>query len=58
MEAFVVCKGFKLPMNYIPSLITSKLPKGDVPNVEFVSCGDRYGFDSERTYPLSDDEIE
>ncbi|KAH0789554.1 FtsJ-domain-containing protein [Histomonas meleagridis] len=56
VEAFVVCKGFKLPDQYIPTLITTRLPSGPVPNVPFVPCGDVNGYDSERTYLLSDDE--
>ena len=56
VESFIVCKGFKLPEGYIPTLITSKLPSGDIPNVPFISCGDINGFDSEKTYLLSDDE--
>lgn len=55
VESFIVCRGFKIPEEYIPTLITSKLPTGPVPNVPFLSCGDPYGFDSERTYPLEND---
>ena len=56
VESFIVCKGFKIPNGYVPSLITSNLPSGEVGEVPFVPCGDPEGFDSERTYPLSDDE--
>lgn len=58
VESFIVCRGFKLPDGYTPSLITGNLPTGPVPNVKFLMCGDPSGFDSERTYPLSDDEDE
>ncbi|OHT15329.1 FtsJ-like methyltransferase family protein [Tritrichomonas foetus] len=56
VESFIVCQGFKMPENYTPSLVTSNLPIGPLPEVPFVPCGDPYGFDSEKTYPLSDDE--
>ena len=55
VESFVVAKGFKCPEGYAPSLITANLPSGDVPDAKFVCCGDLYGFDSERTYPLDED---
>lgn len=58
VESFIVCRGFKMPEGYVPSLITSHLPSCDEeePDVPFVPCGDPYGLDSERTYPLSDDD--
>jgi tRNA (cytidine32/guanosine34-2'-O)-methyltransferase len=55
VEAFVVCKGFSNPEGFVPTLLTDRLPTGEVPNVPFLSCGDPYGLDAERTYPLSDD---
>lgn len=58
VESFIVCRGFKIPEGYVPSLITTDLPsvEEEEPDVPFVPCGDPYGYDSERTYPLSDDE--
>lgn len=56
VECFVVCKGFHLPDNYVPSLMTENLPSGPVPDIEFMACGTSSSFESERTYPLSDDE--
>ena len=55
VESFVVCRGFEMPDGYTPTLVTGKLPTGPVPTVRFVQCGDVYGPDSERTYPLSQD---
>ena len=58
VESFVVCRGFGLPDGYVPTLVTAKLPTGPVPSVKFVQCGDVYGLDSERTYPLESDEVQ
>lgn len=58
VESFIVCQGFKLPENYIPTLCTDDLPSGPVPEVPFRMCGDVNGLDSERTYPLHDDQID
>ncbi|KAI9298112.1 FtsJ-domain-containing protein [Neoconidiobolus thromboides FSU 785] len=59
---FVLCSGFKIPKDYCP---TMQLPLLDecydeinnmagenVVTIPFVACGDRDGFDSDRTYPL------
>lgn len=58
VESFIVCQGFKLPDGYTPTLCTDDLPTGPVPEVPFRMCGDVDGLDSERTYPLSNDQIE
>ena len=55
VESFIVCQGFKIPEGYVPTLITSKIPFGPVPDVPFLMCGDPNGLDSERTYPLDED---
>jgi tRNA (cytidine32/guanosine34-2'-O)-methyltransferase len=36
VESFVVCQGFRLPGGYAPTLITSRLPIAEVPEVPFV----------------------
>jgi len=56
VESFIVCKGFRVPDLYTPTLNTGLLPTGPIPDVPFRSCGDKHGFDSERTYPLDGDE--
>ena len=56
VESFVVGRGFALPPGYEPTLVTGRMPTGPVPPVRFVQCGDVYGLDSERTYPLEGDE--
>lgn len=56
VESFVIGRGFALPPGYEPTLVTGRLPTGPVPPVRFVQCGDVYGLDSERTYPLEGDE--
>jgi tRNA (cytidine32/guanosine34-2'-O)-methyltransferase len=56
IESFVFCRGFRIPEGYAVSLITDRLPRGPIPKVQFVPCGLTSALDSERTYPLSDDE--
>jgi tRNA (cytidine32/guanosine34-2'-O)-methyltransferase len=56
VEAFLLCRGFRKPDGYEVSLITDRLPCGEIPKVPFVSCGKSSALDAERTYPLSDDE--
>ena len=55
VESFIVCRGFKLPEGYTPTLCTGDLPSGPLPKVPFKMCGDVNGLDSERTYPLDND---
>jgi tRNA (cytidine32/guanosine34-2'-O)-methyltransferase len=56
VEAFALCRGFAIPDGFVPTLVTAALPVGPVPRVPFVQCGRAVELDSERTYPLSDDE--
>ena len=58
VESFLVCKGFSIPEGYQPTLNILNLPKGNIPNIPFQLCGDIFGYDSERTYPLNGDEKE
>lgn len=62
-EAFIVCKGFKLPEGYTPTLknpIFAEDYDEEVNSLEginrvlvpFVACGDLSGWDSDRTYDL------
>lgn len=67
-EAFIVCKGFKLPPGYVPSFedgaLQSKMYSDDLPMVgnnrkivSFLACGDLDGpdgFDPNRSYPVEE----
>jgi len=64
LEAFVVCKGFKMPHNCRPTLFNPLLNPDSVLDfvslteeerliVPYVSCGDLSGFDSDCSYPLN-----
>ena len=63
LEAFVVCRGFKLPNNYRPNFFNpflnpdstldfASLTPEERKIIPYVSCGDLSGFDSDCSYPL------
>jgi tRNA (cytidine32/guanosine34-2'-O)-methyltransferase len=57
VEAFIVCRGFRLPLGYVPSL------GGEMPTpamrriVPFVACGDLSGMDADQSYALPRDSV-
>ena len=64
LEAFVVCRGFRMPTNCKPTLFNPLLNPDSVLDfaslteeeriiVPYVSCGDLSGFDSDCSYPLN-----
>lgn len=68
IESFVVCRGFRLPNGYKPTMAnplmtcSESLPS-DETNVHpvitpFVACGSLSGFDSDKTYALKIDGLE
>ena len=67
LEAFVVCRGFRMPTNCKPTLFNPLLNPDSVLDfaslteeeriiVPYVSCGDLSGFDSDCSYPLNLDD--
>ena len=63
IEAFVVCQGFKLPPDFVPSMTRPLMDEqyregvNSLVGVErvivpFLACGDLSGFDSDQAYPL------
>jgi hypothetical protein len=61
-EAFVVCRNYRPPIGYEPTMIDPLLDRHYGMNnptlgsnrvlVPFVACGDLNGFDSDQNYPL------
>lgn len=67
IESFVVCRQFRLPDGYTPTmanpLMTNDPQPWDEANVHpvitpFVACGSLSGFDADKTYPLEIDGLE
>ncbi|KAM8793672.1 tRNA (cytidine(32)/guanosine(34)-2'-O)-methyltransferase, partial [Eudromia elegans] len=61
IEAFVVCRGYRPPPGYVPSMEPPPLETGLSLSplsgparvlVPFVACGDLSGYDPDRSYPL------
>lgn len=67
IESFVVCRQFRLPDGYTPTMVnplmTNSLEPWDETKVHpvitpFVACGSLSGFDADKTYPLEIDGLE
>ena len=63
IEAFVVCKEYKPPIGYVPTMINpfdyfsnNMKQTNDINGiiVPFIACGDLSAFDSDRNYPASE----
>lgn len=63
VEAFAVCKGFKIPEGYIPTMEEESLKKSSVSDINsrivpFLACGDLSGWDSDMTYPQPNEALD
>lgn len=53
IEAFVVCRGYKAPEGYVPSMNDdTSISAANAVIVPFLACGDLNGFDSDMSYPV------